>query len=91
MTDVYQPDPNRICFGHATGDLQAWKPAGDDVSICMSLNAHIKYKGDTQAWVYFTQYMSASDARRLAAGLLRCADHVDALLVQMPTPAEVLP
>jgi len=89
MSDVFQDDPNRIYISHATGDLQAWKPVGGDTSISMGFSASIAHKGDTQAWVNFTQFMSAQEARSLADGLLRAADHIESLLRNdAPAPVE---
>lgn len=80
-TDIYQRDPNRILVHTSTGHVQAWKPEGDDVAICMALTAGIKHKGDTQSWIGFTQYMTAAEARDLAVVLTQAADHVEALAV----------
>ncbi len=78
--DVYRPDPNRIVLHSATNDVQAWKPDGDDIGVCMYHSARVR-QGNTQSWTNFTQYMTAAEARDLAVVLTQAADHVEALTV----------
>lgn len=74
-------DPNRILIETSIGQVQAWKPNGDDTSICFALYAGVLHTSSKKAYVSSALYMTAAEARDLAVVLMQAADHVEAVTV----------
>lgn len=84
MSDIYICDPNRILLDTPIGSIQAWGAASNDTSVSMSFYAAMKHAASETAYVGQTLNMSSTDARNLAAVLIKAADHADSVCTDEP-------
>lgn len=87
MSDIYICDPNRILLDAPIGGIQAWGAASTDVSVSMSFYAAMKHAASETAYISQNLNLSSADARKLAAVLIKAADHADKVCTD--EPAEV--
>lgn len=90
MSDIYTRDPNRIVLSSPVGDIQAWGASASATSVVMSLYANVEHASTKTAYVSQSLNMSATDARQLAAVLIKAADHANKVCTDEPAEAAAI-
>lgn len=77
MSDIPTSDPDRILLKTRVGEVQAFPAHPTEVSVTFGLFAHASYTPSTAVYVNHNIYMTAEDARALAAALIKAAEHAE--------------